>query len=229
MKRFYSAAEARPTDTGFAVSLDGREVRTPGKAPLQLPTRALAEALAAEWARQGETILPETMPLTRLANVAIDRAPHTRAELAAHVAKYGETDLLCHRADRPESLVQRQNAAWDPLLDWAHEALGVSLVSAEGVLALNQPAESLARLKAEAEAMDDFVLTGLAHAAGLAGSAVIAFALARGRLDGPAAFTAAHLDDLFQLETWGEDEEARARLTGLEAEFAALEIWFRAL
>ncbi len=227
-RRFYKAASVAPAEGGFAVLLDGRRLRTPAKVQFVMPTRALAEACAAEWNGQGESILAETMPITRLCNVALDYAPGARAELARHISKFGETDLVCHRADRPPALVARQAAAWDPLLAWA-EAIGAPLNAAPGILALAQPASSLEALARRAAALDDFRLIGLAHGAGLAGSALIAFALAEGRMSGQAAFVAAALDDLYQLETWGEDDEARQRLNNQAAEFAALEQFFAAL
>jgi chaperone required for assembly of F1-ATPase len=204
-------------------------LRTPAKAWFVTPTRALAEASAAEWNAQGDSIAPETMPLTRLINVALDRTPHARAEMAAQVARFGETDLLCHRAEKPGSLFDRQAQLWDPLLAWADTHLEASLIAAPGIFAHGQPKGALAALAARAAALDDFRLTGLAHAAGLAGSAIIAFALAEGRVDAANAFEAAALDYVFQLETWGEDKEARERLDNQLAEYLALERFFRAL
>lgn len=228
-RKFYKQAAVLAQGEGFAVALDGRALKTPAKRVLTLPTRALGEACAAEWNAQVDFIRAETMPLTRLANVALDHAPRARAEMAAQIAKFGETDLLSHRADGPAPLVNRQSAAWDPLLAWSAETLGARLATAEGIVALPQPPEALAALEGYAARLDDFRLTGLAHAAGLATSAVIACALAAGRLDGADAFAAAALDDLYQLETWGEDEEARQRLNNQRAEYEALEQFFAAL
>lgn len=227
-RRFYKSVEVAQQGEGFAVTLDARTLRTPAKAVFVLPTQALAAACAAEWDAQRDTIRPETMPLTRLVHVAIDHAGRTRTELARSIAKFGETDLLCHRAERGP-LERCQAGAWDPLVAWADEALGARLNIAKGVIAVAQPAASLAALATRAEGEDHFRLTGVAHAAGLAGSAVIAFALREGRLSGQAAFEAAALDDLYQLETWGEDEEARQRLNNQRAEFLALEQFFAAL
>jgi chaperone required for assembly of F1-ATPase len=219
-----------PTETGFRVLLDGRTLRTPHKALFEVPTAALAEAIAAEWAAQGETVRPGTMPLTRLANVAIDRTPEARADMADMIAGYGETDLLCHRAETPEGLIARQAQAWDPALAWAAETLGVRLTVVVGIIAAEQPPDTLARLKALALAMDDFALTGLAHGAGLTGSAVLALCLAqRAAPSGEALLSAAALDELWSLETWGEDAELRARVERLQGELAALEGWFLAL
>lgn len=228
-RKFYKQVAVAEHADGFTVTLDGRTLKTPGKRVFVLPTRALAEACTAEWDRQVKFIRAETMPLTRLCNVAIDHTHKARAELAAQVAKFGETDLLSHRAEGPGSLVRRQAAAWDPLLAWSAETLGASLRAGGGILALEQKPEALAALEGYAARLDDFRLTGLAHAAGLATSAVIACAMAAGRLTGAEAFAAAALDDLYQLETWGEDEEARQRLNNQRAEYDALEQFFAAL
>jgi chaperone required for assembly of F1-ATPase len=226
--RFYKAATAAPAEGGFAVLLDGRRLRTPMKAHFVAPTLALAEGCAAEWNGQGKQIIAATMPLTRLLNVALDHAPRARDELAAEIGRYAETDLVCHRAERPPALVARQAEAWDPLLTWAH-AIGAPLKAGAGVFAHGQPQSSLEMLTARAAEHDDFRLTGLAHGAALAGSALIAFAIAEGRLNADAAFAAGALDDLWQLETWGEDDEARQRLNNQAAEYAALEQFFAAL
>lgn len=226
-KRFYRSASV--DETGIGVMLDERRLRTPGNAVFAAPTRAFAEAIAAEWSAQGEHIVPATMPLTQLAFAAIDAAPARRADLAAYVAKFGETDLLCHRADSPPGLVERQAQAWDPLLAWSEERLGVRLPAVVGVLAAPTDEASIETLRAHAEALDDFRLTALAQAAGASGSALIAFALAHRQLDGAGAFAAAALDDLWSQETWGRDEEAQARLDRLRVEFEAIDRFFAAL
>jgi chaperone required for assembly of F1-ATPase len=204
-------------------------LRTPAKALFVTPTSALAEEAASEWNAQVGAIKPETMPLTRLINVALDHTPRARDEMAVQLAKFGETDLLCHRADKPASLSERQAQLWDPLLAWADTHLEASLIAAPGIFAHGQPKGALAALAKRAAALDNFRLTGLAHAAGLAGSSVVAFAMTEGRIGAAEAFEAAALDDLFQLETWGEDEEARERLNNQQAEYLALERFFRAL
>lgn len=230
LRRFYKQAEAAPAEGGgFAVLLDGRALRTPAKRAFVVPTAALAEAIAGEWAAQGETIDAASMPLTRIANVALDLAPGAAHRLAEEVAKYAATDLVCHRADAPAALADRQAAAWDPLLDWAEQDLDLRLFRTIGVIAASQPEDAAPRVRAVANALDAFRLTGLAHATGLCGSAVIALALARGRLTGRRAFEAAFLDDLFQLERWGDDAEARARLDRMDQDLVAVERWFRLL
>ena len=228
-RRFYKRAEARERGDMFTVTLDGRTLKTPAKANFETPTRALAQACADEWDAQAELIRAETMPITRLVNVALDWTPGAREELAAQVARFGETDLLCHRAASPAPLVARETRIWEPLLVWGRDTLGAPLVAGVGVLPRPQPDAALAALARAAEELGDFHLTGVAHAAGLAGSAIIAFALARGAVDVEAAFAAAALDELYQIETWGEDHEARRRLDGLKSELAALAVYFAAL
>ena len=227
IRRFYSSvAVHRETADAWAVHLDSNRLNTPGRAALLLPTQALAEALAQEWRAQGETIRPDAMPLTRLANVAVERTPSNRAALALQLAQYGETDLLHHRAEEPPELALRQGLAWDPVLDWAEEALGLRLPVVAGVIA---PVRDAARLAALAALEDDFTLTGLAHGAALFGSAFLAFALQRGRLDAAQAFALSRIDETFQAEQWGEDEEARERAGRLEAEALALGRFFALL
>jgi chaperone required for assembly of F1-ATPase len=230
IRRFYAEAAVEAVEAGFRVTLDARPLRTPHKALFVVPTEALAQAIAAEWAGQGDVIRPETMPLTRLANVALDRTPGAREDMADMIAGYGETDLLCLRADNPEGLVARQAQAWGPPLAWAREALGVTLIPVAGIMATEQDPESLARLRQEAVALDDFALTGLAHAVGQTGSAILGLAIARGAQPmGEALFEAAALDELWSQKTWGEDVELTVRLERLKAELAALEAWFLAL
>jgi chaperone required for assembly of F1-ATPase len=228
-RRFYAKAEAAPVDGGFGVLLDGRTLRTPGRCVFAVPTLALAQACAAEWEAQTGEIRPGTMPLSRLANVAIERTPQTRAEIVANVGKYAETDLLCHRADHPARLAERQAGAWDPLLNWAAEALQVHLYPAAGIMIDPRNPEAAPVVEALAAALDDFRLTGLAHATGLAGSCILAFALERGRIGAAEAAGLASLDEEWSLETWGEDAEARQRLRAVASEFSALESYFRAL
>jgi chaperone required for assembly of F1-ATPase len=227
--RFYKQAGIAEAKGGFTVTLDGRSLRTPAKAPLVAPKRALAQLAADEWSEQGETLKPETMPITRLINVAIDFTPGARAEMAATIGKFGQTDLLCHRAEQPPSLAERQAKAWDGLLAWADTHLGASLIAAPGIFAHRQPEGALAALASRAGALDDFRLTGLSYGAGLAGSAVLAFAIAEAKVSPEAAFAAAALDDLYQLEVWGEDDEARERLNNQRAEYEALARFFSAL
>lgn len=229
LRRFYKDVTTAPRDSGFAVLIDGLQLRTPGKAALLAPTPALAEACAAEWRAQSDVVRMDTMPLTRLANTAIDQTPSTRAMSLESIAGYASTDLVCHRAETPATLVQRQADVWGPLVDWARHDLGAPLKVVSGVIAADQPHAARTAFAAAADACDDFTLTGLARAVGIAGSGVIGLAMARGRLSADAAYAAACLDDLWQLETWGEDFVARERLNALREEFTALGAWFMAL
>lgn len=209
-KRFWTTATAEPAEGGFTVRLDGRPVKTPAKAPLVVPTRTLAEAIAAEWDAQQGKVNPEIMPLTRAANSAIDKVAPLRTEVIAELARYGGTDLLCYRTHGPAALTVRQAAAWDPLLDWAASALQAPLTITAGVIPVDQPAASLARLTARVAAFSNFGLAGLHDLVAISGSLVLALAVAERRLTAEAAFQASRVDNLWQSEQWGsDDEEAR--------------------
>ncbi len=218
MKRFYERASVGADNQ---VLLDGRPVRTPGRAPLALPGASLAEAIADEWQAQGETIDPRSMPLTGLANAAIDRIAPAKAAFAAGLAAYGESDLLCYRAEGPAPLVARQTEAWDPLLAWARDRYDVVLAVTSGIVHKAQPPETVARLAAAVEARDHFELAGLSPLVTISGSLVVALALAEGATGLGAAWAAASLDEQWQAEQWGEDEEAVRALAGRRADFAA--------
>ena len=206
-RRFYKTVDIAPVETGFAVRLDRATPKTPAKKPLVLPTQAAAELVAAEWDAQIETIDPFAMPITRLVNVALDRAVETRHGMVGEIVKYAATDLVCYRATTPASLVAAQAAAWDPLLTWAEAHLGVQLVTTMQALAIDQPAESLARIEAAAHALDDLRLTALAFANGLAGSAIVALALIHRHIDGETAFRAIRVEEDWQAERWGRDPD----------------------
>jgi chaperone required for assembly of F1-ATPase len=227
--RFFKEVSVAAQQGGHGVMLDQRQLRTPAKLPFLAPTAALAEACAEEWRAQSAQVKPETMPLTKLVNVAIDHTPRTRARIIESIAGYAATDLVCHRAEKPAELVARQAEAWDPLVRWAGENLGAPLNVVTGVIAAPQPDEAREGLAAAADAFDDFMLTGLARAVGMAGSGVIGLAFARGAMTPQSVWEAASLDDLWQLETWGEDFIARQRLDGLKAEFDLLGAYFAAL
>lgn len=209
-KRFWTSAEVTEAPGGFAVTLDGRQVKTPAKAPLVVPSRALAEAIAREWQAQDEKIDPATMPVTRGANAAIDKVRTQHAEVAALIADYGGTDLLCYRAEAPRELVARQSAHWDPLLDWAEAALGARLAVTQGVVPVAQPEATLAALSARVAAMDEWQLAALHDLVGLTGSLVLGLAVAEGRLTADEAWTIAQIDEAWQAEQWGADDEAAA-------------------
>jgi chaperone required for assembly of F1-ATPase len=196
-------------------------VRTPAKARLLLPSRALAEAIASEWAAQEKEIAPHRMPLTRAANAAIDKVRTQRAEVVAMLAAYGETDLLCHRAEAPAELVRRQAEAWDPLLAWCAASLGAPLVPKAGVMPGTQPAASLAALRAALEALDDFELTAAHDLVSLPGSLVIGLAAVHGQGEIDALWQASRIDETWQQELWGEDAEAAEAARLRQADFRA--------
>jgi chaperone required for assembly of F1-ATPase len=210
-KRFYKAAAMEAEEGGFLLRLDGKRAMTPARNPLAVPHRHLAEAIRAEWAGQGEFIDPSAMPVTRLANSAIDGVAARLAEVRAEVLGYAGTDLLCYRAGEPEGLVLRQREAWDPVLAWAEESFG-RFVLAEGIVHVTQPEATLEALTAAVQAFDDpFRLAGLSLATTLTGSALIALALAEGAIDVDAAWAAAHVDEDWNIAQWGEDAEAMKR------------------
>lgn len=195
---------------GFVVALDGRAVKTPGKQALVLPTRNLAEMVAAEWAAQSGVIRPETMPATRTANSAVEKVARAREAVIEDLAGYGGTDLLCYRAEGPASLTERQAAAWDPLLDWAAAALDARLNTGAGIVHVPQTPDALARLRAEVAAMDDFQLAAFHDLVALSGSLVLALAVVHGRHDPETAWELSRLDEDWQAEHWGRDDEAEA-------------------
>lgn len=219
-KRFYKEATAQAVTGGWGIALDGKSVRTPAKNPLVLPSRALAEAIAAEWNAQGPKVKPDTMPLMQLASTAIDRVAPDRARIAAETAGYGATDLVCYRAEGPAELLTRQAATWDPLIDWLRDRYDVALASGSGVIAVPQSEAGLTALARAVEAQDNLRLTALSVATGAAGSLVIGLALLEGRLTPEEAAAAAHLDELFQAERWGIDPEAERRRQAQAADLA---------
>jgi chaperone required for assembly of F1-ATPase len=221
-KRFYTTVTVEAEPEGFAIRLDGRGARTPGRKPFVMPTRALAEAVAAEWAAQVEVIDPGRMPLTRLANTALDGVYDAAEAVAGEVVKYAGSDLLCYRAGFPDKLVARQNAQWDPVLDWAEEALGARFALAEGVVFVEQPQDAIGAVRAAVAGFSSpFVLAALHVMTTLTGSALLALAVAQGRLTPEEAWAAAHVDEDVQIEFWGEDAEAMARRAARWREFEA--------
>lgn len=220
-KRFYKEAAAIPVDGGWGVALDGRALRTPLGAPLVLPAHGLAQAVAGEWADQGDEIEPPTMPITRLSTTAIDRIAGDREAVVAELAKYAGTDLLCYRADGPAELVARQTAAWDPLLQWAEETFGARLTVTAGIIPVTQPREAVEAFQEAMLSMGNLELAALSAATAAAGSLVIALALADGYLDAEDAFALSQLDEDWQIEQWGEDTEAIERREQLRADIDA--------
>ena len=210
-KRFYRAVSVDGAGLAFRVLLDGRPMRTPGKRELAVPSRALAEALAAEWEAQGERIEPAAMPLTKLVNSAIDGVSGREAEVRAEIAKYAASDLLCYRAEGPAELVRRQADAWDPVLAWARDALGAHLVLGQGIVPVAQSLAVTAAIERALAQLDAFSLAAHHVITTLTGSALLALAHAGGRLTAEEAWVAAHVDEDWQISQWGEDAEAKAR------------------
>lgn len=211
-KRFYRQASvgSEAGEGGFQVLLDGKPVRTPLRRPLAAPSAPLAAAIAAEWEAQAESIEPARMPLTRLANAVIDAVTGAEAAVAAEVANYLGSDLVCYRADAPEGLVERQTAIWDPVLGWARDALGARFVQVQGVVFAAQPDEALAAARAAIPG-DPWRLGAVSSITTLTGSALLALALAHRALDADAVWTAAHVDEDWQMAQWGRDDIALAR------------------
>ena len=219
MKRFYKEVTTAPEDAGYGIRLDGRPVRTPGRAPLIVPTLALAERIAREWAEQGEEIDPRTMHFTGLANAAIDRVAPDPAAFAAGIAVYGESDLFCYRASGPAPLVARQAERWDPLLDWAARRYDVHFTLVTGVMHVAQPEATLERLRAAVAVHSSFILAGLSPIVSLTGSLVAGLALLEGAADAGSVWDAAQLDELWQIEMWGEDALAAQNRAQKRAEY----------
>jgi chaperone required for assembly of F1-ATPase len=228
-RRFYAAVETAPANGGYAVLLDGRPLRGPKGGQVVLPTRALADQVAGEWAAQGDHLELAAMPATRLANTAIESVPQAREATAQAVADYAASDLLCYFATEPAALVERQQRRWGPVLERAEAELGLRLVRAAGIVHQAQPAETVEAVKALALGLDDFALTGLAFGASLFGSAILAIGVQRGWLSGEAAFDLSRLDEAWQEERWGVDAEAAERSGRLAGEAVMLDRWFRSL
>ncbi len=221
MKRFYKQVSLAPEGSGFALRLDGRGVKTPARAGLVLPSAALADAIAQEWSAQGDEIDPRTMPLTGLANAAIDRVAPDLQAFAAALAEYAESDLLCYRAESPDKLVERQSERWDPILAWARQRFDIELATVCGIMHRKQSEAAVQQLARAVAARGPFELAGLSPLVTVSGSLVIALALAEGAIDLGEAWAAASLDEQWQLETWGEDSEASTALDSRRRDFEA--------
>lgn len=228
-KRFYREVAVGGAEGAWTVLLDEMVLKTPEKATLALPSEALARAVAAEWDAQDERIDIASMFLTRTANVAIDRTPQARAEMADEAVQYAGTDLVCYFADGPQELYARQDAAWSPMRDWARAELGVGLEATEGVSPIEQPEASLSRVRSHCESLDDWRLTGLLFGVGLCGSTVLGLAIERGRLNAMEAFEISRVDEAYQESLWGVEAEAQRITERRRAEAAALDMWFTAL
>ncbi len=209
-KRFYKEAGVAQAEGGFAITLDGRPIRTPSSRQVVVPARALADAVASEWSAQGETIDPVTMPLTRIANSVVEGVVDRVELVTDDLAKYLETDLLFYRAGHPEGLVAREAAHWDPVLFWAAEALGAHFILSEGIMHVKQPDEALRAARAALPG-DAWSVAALHMVTTLTGSALLALALAHGMRDAGQVWAAAHVDEDWNADQWGVDEEAATR------------------
>lgn len=208
-KRFYEHASAEKVDGGYAVQLDGKTVKTPQGTPLVMPSLALCEAVAQEWADQGDEIDPKSMALMPLAGTAIDRVSEVREGLVEGLLKFAETDLLCYFAeDTQEALVAKQEQAWQPLLDWTADALGARLVSTQGIIAVDQDPKALAVLKDVLETFDNWTLTAMGELVAITGSLILGLAMVKGHLTVDEALHLARVDEDHQIEQWGFDFEA---------------------
>lgn len=210
-KRFWKQAVAEACDGGFTVKLDGRAVKTPARRALVLPSLAMAQAVAAEWDAQQGLVKPDTMPVTRAANSALDKLAEQFAEVADLLAAYGASDLLCYRATGPAELIARQAAAWDPLLDWSATALDAPLLSTQGVIHIAQPEASIARLTALVQGFTPFQLAAVHDLIAISGSLVLALAVTRGRISVEQAWDLSRIDETWQNELWGVDDDAAAQ------------------
>lgn len=226
-KRFWTEARVEEGAVGFTVTLDGRAVKTPAKAPLVVPTRAMAEAIAAEWDAQTGKVDPATMPVTRAANSAIDKVTVQFDEVVGLLSDYGGTDLLCYRAEGPIELVARQAEGWDPVLDWAASALNAPLVVTQGVVFVAQDPDVLARLRARVAALDPFRLTAFHDLVAISGSLVLALAVIDGWLPAEAAWQLSRIDETWQAELWGTDDEAQKAEEVRHADFLQAERFYR--
>jgi chaperone required for assembly of F1-ATPase len=220
MKRFYAEVGVVSAAHGFGVTLDAKPLSTPAKAPLTVPSRGLAEAIAAEWRGQGSDVTPDDLPLTRLASTAIDLVTARRPEIVADIVRYAGTDLVCYRAGHPPELAQRQHDAWQPLIDWAVLRYDAPLEVSVGVVPVAQLPPTLRAFAAAVESHSPFELAALHAATAACGSLVVALALFEGQLDAEGAFAASQLDESFEIEQWGEDAEQMRRRAALKEDIA---------
>jgi chaperone required for assembly of F1-ATPase len=208
LKRFWRNAEVAKTQTGYAVLLDGRGVKTPAKTPLVVPTERLAQKIATEWTAQEDRVDPTTMPFTRMANSALDKVAPQHSEVAEMLASYADSDLLCYRADTPQGLVDRQCAAWDPLLDWAADTYDARLTPVVGVMHRPQDAGALTRLSHEVHGQSSFELAAFHDLVSMSGSLVIGLAVVRDVCPAEEAWQVSRIDEIWQEDQWGQDEDA---------------------
>lgn len=228
MKRFWSQTGYSAHGGGYQITLDDRPVRTPAKSLLVVPSEAIATHIAAEWDAQEDAVDPTTMPWTRSSNAAIDKVAVQRGEVAAHLAEYAGTDLLCYRADGPESLIERQQVSWDPVLRWASETHGIQLSVTAGIMPVVQSEEVTAQTHDAMSRMSDFQLTGFYDLVTLSGSFLLALAVTENYLPAEAVWGLSRLDDEWQIEQWGEDEEAREMTEIKRSAFLHAAVFFQA-
>ncbi len=221
-KRFYEKVLVQDEGDGFCILLDGRVLRTPGNVVLRFAHKFQAQLVAAEWQEQGDEILPNTMPCTRLMNVACEQTPSRRSELVKEFCAYAGTDLLCYRTDSPKELLARQQQNWQPIMDWAAQQHGISLVSTTGLKAVAQPKSSLLKVQAYADSRNDTHLTLLLHFTASYGSALLALALLDNHLNVKAAFALSRLEEIYQNERWGADDEVAKNNVKLLQELTVL-------
>lgn len=219
-KRFWTDVGVVEEGDGYAVTLDGRPIKTPAKQSFAVPTRSLADAVAEEWRAQGEVMKPKEMPQTRYVNSVIDGITPQRASIVETVAAYGASDLLCYRADHPDALIARQAEQWDPLLDWARDTYDAPLVLAAGVMPVSQPQTSLDHLSKAVAEHHDYALAGLHDLVSISGSLVLGLAVSSKRLTADEALSLSRLDDEWQIEQWGPDEEAAEVAAKKAADFS---------
>lgn len=210
-KRFWTKTTVDQVEGGFAVQLDGRSVRTPLKTLVVVPTQAMAEAMRVEWEAQSEKIDPLSMPVTRAANAALDKVSTQHAEVVDMLAAYGDSDLLCYRADSPQGLVAKQAEGWDPLVDWSATELGAPLKLRTGIMHSPQDSATLASLRGHVAAFDAFRLTAFHDLVSISGSLILGLAVTRGRLSADQAWDLSRIDEEWQIAQWGRDEEADAQ------------------
>lgn len=232
-KRFYKNATVIPGQRGdgFAIALDGKQIKTPAGYPFVVPAKALAVIIVEEWNGQGDEIVPSTMALTQIASTAIDRVSETRSEVIDGALGYAKTDLLCHHADgatQPE-LASRQRANWQPLLDWASSELGAKLIPTSGIIPVEQSDQATKAFRVEIEKMDLFSLTAFALLVGTCGSLVLAMAMFNGHINAEQTFELSMLDSTYQAENWGHDWEAKERSDNIKAEIQDVEKFITAL
>ena len=219
MKRFWKMVTTEQTDDGWRVLLDGRPVSTPARRPCFVPVSEMAAEIAEEWAAQEEDVRPLEMPMTRTAATCLDRVSPHLEDVRASLAAYGETDLICYRAERPRELIDRQCEGWDPLLDWASKELGATLKTGHGVMHVAQAPRAIGRLADALQRLNAWQLTAMADLIQISGSLVLALAVERRRLDAGQAWHLSRIDEQWNIEEWGDDEEAASLAARRETDF----------